>query len=85
MGGNRKIGTMRGTCTVTYEVELTRGQAIEYLEDAGADLLFDLMPDAELLAALADDEAPHVDEVRDFLNDAAVEVDSSSTEWEVQS
>lgn len=84
MGGNRKIGKVRGTCTVTYEVELTRDQAIEYLEDSGADLLLDLMTDAELLAAIVDDEAPHSDGVWDFLSNAAVEVDSSEATWEVE-
>lgn len=80
---DRLIGTLTGTCTVTYEVKLTRGQAIEYLEDSGADLLCDLMSDAELLAAIADSDTPHSDGVRDFLNDAAMEVESTSTTWEV--
>lgn len=74
------IGHLIGEETTTWTVSVTRGEAIEYLVDAGVDdedRLADLS-DADLLTELLEN-----DEARERLDDMASEKDSSAIRWEV--
>ena len=70
---------LRGYCRITYKVSFTRDEAIEWLVDGGeAEDEVKGLSDADLMAKMTD-----TDEVRWQLDDIAVEVDASPTEWEV--
>lgn len=70
---------LTGTMTLTYEVDCTRDEAIEWLVDAGEDEAEVIaLSDADLAKKLID-----TDEVRWQLDDVSVETDSSETEWEI--
>lgn len=78
------IAHLTGEQTITWTVSVTRGEAMEYLIDAGADEdeVAD-MSDADLLAGMLDADSDFSDEVRDRLADIASEEDSSEIKWEV--